>query len=162
MRRGRRLFIDYAGTTVPILDPKTRDVVLDAQIFVSVLWFSNYVFSEATANQELSGWIGSHVHCFEFLSLGAVPSFFVPDNLKIGISISDLYNPSSTRPTARWRSTTLWQCFQIASNLQGTRRPQNSRSNWSLAGSWPVSEIEPSLTLSNSTNGPSLRKPGRI
>ena len=52
-------------------------MALDAQIFVSVLGFSTYVFSEATPSQELSCWIGSHVHCFAFL--GGVPTLLVPD-----------------------------------------------------------------------------------
>ena len=88
---GDRLFLDYAGTTVPIRDPKTGGVALDAQIFVSVLGFSNYVFSEATASQELSCWIGSHVRCFAFLE--GVPALLVPDNLKSGITTPDLYEP---------------------------------------------------------------------
>ena len=88
---GDRLFIDYAGTTVPIQDPKTGGVALDAQIFVAVLGFSNYVYSEATSSQELSCWISSHVRCFAFL--GGVPALLVPDNLKSGITTPDLYEP---------------------------------------------------------------------
>ena len=88
---GDRLFIDYAGTTVPIRDPQSGKVALDTQIFVAVLGFSNYVFSEATSSQELSCWIGSHVRCFEFL--GGVPALLVPDNLKSGITTPDLYEP---------------------------------------------------------------------
>ena len=78
---GDRLFIDYAGSTVPIRDPKTGEWALEAQIFVAVLGFSNYVFAEATSSQDLSCWIGSHVRCFAFL--GGVPALLVPDNLKI-------------------------------------------------------------------------------
>ena len=88
---GDRLFIDYAGTTVPIQDPKTGGVALNAQIFVAVLGFSNYVYSEATSSQELSCWISSHVRCFAFL--GGVPALLVPDNLKSGITTPDLYEP---------------------------------------------------------------------
>ena len=88
---GDRLFLDYAGTTVPIHDPRTGQVAASAQIFVSVLGFSNYVFSEATASQDLSCWIGSHVRCFEFL--GGVPALLVPDNLKSGVTSPDLYEP---------------------------------------------------------------------
>lgn len=88
---GDRLFIDYAGTAVPIRDPKTGDVAMDAQVFVAVLGFSNYVFSEATPSQELSCWIGSHVRCFE--DMQGVPALLVPDNLKSGITTPDLYEP---------------------------------------------------------------------
>ena len=88
---GDRLFLDYAGTTVPIQDPQSGKVALDAQVFVAVLGFSNYVFAEATSSQELSCWIGSHVRGFEFL--GGVPALLVPDNLKSGITTPDLYEP---------------------------------------------------------------------
>jgi len=88
---GDRLFIDYAGSTVPIRDPKTGQVALDAQVFVAVLGFSTYVFAEATPSQDLASWIGSHVRCFEFLE--GVPALLVPDNLKSGITAPDLYEP---------------------------------------------------------------------
>lgn len=88
---GDRLFIDYAGTTVPIQDPRSGKVGMAAQIFVAVLGFSNYVFAEATQSQDLSSWIGSHVRCFAFL--GGVPALLVPDNLKSGITTPDLYEP---------------------------------------------------------------------
>ena len=74
---GDRLFVDYAGTGVPIRDPRTGEVCLSAQVFVSVLGFSAYVYSEATPSQELPFWIASHVRCFEFL--GGVPALLVPD-----------------------------------------------------------------------------------
>jgi transposase len=88
---GDRLFLDYAGSTVPIRDPKTGDVALDAQVFVAVLGFSNYVFAEATPSQDLASWIGSHVRCFEYLE--GAPALLVPDNLKSGITTPDLYEP---------------------------------------------------------------------
>ncbi|AFS53863.1 transposase, IS21 family [Leptospirillum ferriphilum ML-04] len=50
---GDRLFVDYAGTAVPIRDPKTGEVCLSAQVFVSVLGFSAYVYSEAGGFQDL-------------------------------------------------------------------------------------------------------------
>ncbi len=74
---GDRLFVDYAGTAVPIRDPKTGEVAMEAQVFVAVLGFSAYVYSEATPSQELPHWIASHVRCFEHL--GGVAALLVPD-----------------------------------------------------------------------------------
>ena len=117
---GDRLFIDYAGSTVPIRDPQTGEVAQDAQIFVAVLGFSNYVFAEATSSQELSCWIGSHVRCFEFL--GGVPALLVPDNLKSGITTPDLYEPLANETYRERKSTTPWRSSRRASSLPRTSR----------------------------------------
>jgi transposase len=92
-RAGDKLFVDYAGATIPIYPPDGE--VWQAQLFVAVLGASNYTFAEATASQQLSCWIGSHVRCFEFL--GSVPALVVPDNLRSGVSRSHRYEPLLNR-----------------------------------------------------------------
>ena len=56
-RAGEKLFIDYAGETVPIQDPRTGDI-RQAQIFVAALGASSYTYIEATWSQSLPDWIG--------------------------------------------------------------------------------------------------------
>jgi len=73
---GEKLFVDYAGQTVPVVDRRTGEV-RQAQIFVAVLGASNYTYVEATWSQGLADWIGSHRRCFEFL--GGVPALIIPD-----------------------------------------------------------------------------------
>ena len=87
---GERLFVDYSGQTVPVIDPATGEV-RQAQIFVAVLGASNYTYVEATWSQSLPDWIGSHVRCFEFM--GGVPVLLVPDNLKSGVTSPIFYDP---------------------------------------------------------------------
>lgn len=89
-RAGEKLFIDYAGHTIAIVDSRTGEES-QAQIFVAVLGASNYTFAEATATQSLPDWIGSHVRAFEFF--GAVPEILVPDNLKSGVTKAHRYEP---------------------------------------------------------------------
>ena len=69
-RAGDKLFIDYAGQTVPIVNRDTGEVT-NAQIFVAVLGASNYTYAEATLTQTLPDWIGAHTRAFAFL--GGVP-----------------------------------------------------------------------------------------
>jgi transposase len=76
---GERLFVDYSGQTVPVIDPATGEE-RQAQVFVAVLGASSYTYVEATRTQGLGDWIGSHVRCLEYL--GGVPELLVPDNLK--------------------------------------------------------------------------------
>ena len=47
---GERMFVDFAGDTVPIIDAQTGELS-DAQIFVSVLGASGYLYAEATRSR---------------------------------------------------------------------------------------------------------------
>ena len=91
-RAGEKLFVDYAGQTVPIIDRLTGEI-REAQIFVAVLGASNYTYAEATWSQGLPDWIGSHVRTFRFL--GGVPELVVPDNLRSGVSKAHRYEPDA-------------------------------------------------------------------
>lgn len=87
---GEKLFVDYAGQTLPIVNPDTGEV-RDAQVFVAVLGASSYTYAEATWSQTLPDWIGAHVRAFQFY--GGLPELIVPDNLKSAISKACRYDP---------------------------------------------------------------------
>lgn len=89
-KAGEKLFVDYAGQTVEIVEAKTGECRL-AQIFVAVLGASNYTFAEATFSQKLEDWVSSHIRAFEFF--GGVPAMIVPDNLKSGVKKACRYEP---------------------------------------------------------------------
>ena len=89
-RAGEKLFVDWAGDTIPIHDPATGEV-RPASIFVAVQGASSYTFAQATPSQELPHWISSHIHAFEYF--GGVPQMVVPDNTKTGVSRSCRYEP---------------------------------------------------------------------
>ncbi len=91
---GEKLFVDYAGATIPVQDPQGGPV-RQAAIFVAVLGASNYTYAEATESQELKHWIGSHLRTFEFL--GGVPKLVVPDNTRTGVSRACRYEPDLNR-----------------------------------------------------------------
>ena len=79
---GDKLFIDYSGLTMPIVDQKTGEIT-KAQIFVCVLGASGYTFVHATQSQSTKDFIKSHVLAFNFY--GGVPNILVPDNLKAAV-----------------------------------------------------------------------------
>jgi transposase len=89
-KAGEKLFIDYAGHTVPVTDRSTGEVRF-AEIFVAVQGASSYLYCEATWSQGLPDWIASHIRAFEFF--GGVPEVLVPDNLKAGVTSPHLYEP---------------------------------------------------------------------
>jgi len=89
-KAGEKLFVDYCGPTMRIVDPNTGEYHT-AQVFVAVMGASNYTYAEATWSQGLENWVMSHARCFEFL--GGVPELVVPDNLKSGVSKACRYEP---------------------------------------------------------------------
>lgn len=89
-KAGDKLFVDYSGKGIEVVNPRTGEI-RRAEIFVGVLGASNYTFAEATWNQSLKDWIGSHVRAFEYF--GGVPACIVPDNLKSGVSKPWYYDP---------------------------------------------------------------------
>src|SRR5262249_43328759 len=74
---GDKLFVDYAGDTVPVIIDRLTGQVRAAQIFVAVLGASNFTYAEASWTQALADWIGAHTRAFA--ALGGVPKLLVPD-----------------------------------------------------------------------------------
>ena len=94
---GERLFVDYAGTTLTVIDGLTGEV-MTAQLFVAVLGASSYTYAEATWTQTLADWIGSHTRAFAFF--GGVTAIIVSDNIKAGITKACFYEPAVNRAYA--------------------------------------------------------------
>ncbi|MFY9140016.1 MAG: IS21 family transposase [Thermacetogeniaceae bacterium] len=89
-RAGEKMFVDWAGQTIPIFDPKTGKSQ-DAYIFVAVLGASSYTYAEAFLSQELPKWISAHRNAFNYFQ--GVPEIIVPDNLKTGVTKPCYYEP---------------------------------------------------------------------
>lgn len=94
---GEKLFVDYAGATLDVVDPTTGEV-REAELFVAVLGASSYTYAEATWTQALPDWIGSHIRAFDFF--GGVPGQIVSDNLKSGVTKACFYEPTVNRTYA--------------------------------------------------------------
>jgi transposase len=91
---GEKLFVDYAGSTVPIVDAATGEIT-QSQIFVATLGASNYTFACATLRQTTEDWIGAQVLALEFM--GGVPRLVVPDQTRALIKAPDRYDPEPNR-----------------------------------------------------------------
>ena len=93
-RAGEKLFVDFAGDTIGIVDPATGEI-RRAQLFVAVLGASNFTYAEALPSQELAHWCAAHVRAFEFF--GGVPAILVPDNLHSAVDRPHRYEPELNR-----------------------------------------------------------------
>jgi transposase len=95
---GDKLFVDYAGNTVPVIIDRLTGETRQAQIFVAVMGASNFTYVEATWTQGLADWIAAHTHAFT--ALGGVPHLLVPDNTKVAVIKACLYEPQVNRTYA--------------------------------------------------------------
>jgi transposase len=95
---GDKLFVDYAGDTVPVIVDRLTGEIRQAQIFVAVLGASNFTYAEATWTQGLSDWIGAHTRAFA--AIGGAPRLLVPDNAKVAVIKACLYEPQVNRTYA--------------------------------------------------------------
>jgi transposase len=98
-RAGEKLFADYAGPTVPIVDAATGEI-RPASIFVAVLGASSYTFACATPGQTQADWLTGMSRALTFI--GGVPALIVPDNPRALVSMPDRYEPELNRATAEF------------------------------------------------------------
>ena len=95
---GDKLFVDYAGDTVPVIIDRLTGATRPEQIFVAVLGASNFTYAEATWTQGLGDWIAAHTRAFA--AIGGVPQLIVPDNAKVAVIKACLYEPQVNRTYA--------------------------------------------------------------
>lgn len=91
---GEKLFVDYAGQTVPVVDA-TSGEERRAHVFVAVWGASNFTYAEATWTETKRDWIGAHVNALTYA--GGAPALLVPDNPKALIAEANRYEPEPNR-----------------------------------------------------------------
>ncbi len=84
-RAGEKLFIDYAGPTVALVDGNR------AHIFVAALGASGYTFAYATPRETMADWLGATAQALRFY--GGCTELIVPDTPKALIANPDRYEP---------------------------------------------------------------------
>ena len=89
-RAGEKLFIDFSGDGIDVIDPLTGEVK-KATLFVAVLGASNYTYIEPVLHEDLPTWVQCHVNAMAFF--GGVTELWVPDNPKVGVNKPDRYEP---------------------------------------------------------------------
>jgi len=135
-RAGEKLFVDYAGQTVPIVNRSTGEI-RDAQIFVAVMGASNYTYVEATWSQSLPDWIGSHVRAFSFF--GGVPEVIVPDNLRSGVKEACFYDPD-INPTYQ-EMATYYGSIVLPARVRKPRDKAKVETGVKLVEQWILSRV---------------------
>jgi len=93
-KAGEKLFSDFAGQTLPIVDPATGEIS-QAHLFVASMGFSNYTHAEAFPSEQLPCWVAGHMNAFA--NFGAAPHIIVCDNPKAIVTKADRYEPELNR-----------------------------------------------------------------
>lgn len=91
-RAGEKLFIDYAGPTIALMDHDRE--VGRANLFVAALGVSGYCFAYATPAQTARDWLAATAKALTFY--GGVPQLIVPDNPRALVTVADRYEPKLT------------------------------------------------------------------
>ena len=87
---GEKLYIDFAGDTMPYVDRETGEVK-QAQVFVATLPYSNYTFLMALPSQKSEDFL--HGLSCGLSYFGGSPKILVPDNLKAAVTKTNKYEP---------------------------------------------------------------------
>lgn len=89
-KAGEKLFVDFAGLTMPVTDPGTAEI-RQVPIFGGAMGASNRIFATARAAQTTECWLSGLDESFDFY--GALPEILVPDNPKACVTSPDTYEP---------------------------------------------------------------------
>ncbi len=95
-RPGEDLFVDYSGKRPSITDRQTG-LKTPVEMWVGALGTSRKTFVYCTHSQQLHDWIEAHQKAIEFY--GALPLYFVPDNLKSAVVSVSRKNGHYINPT---------------------------------------------------------------
>ena len=87
---GDKVYVDYAGDTLPYVDPDTGELK-EAQVFVAILGWSQYAYVEAMRSQTVEEFIAACENAFHFFR--GIPLALVPDNLKSAVFKASKYEP---------------------------------------------------------------------
>lgn len=89
-----KLFIDFAGKKLGYVDKQTGEVI-ECQVFVACLPYSDYSFVMAVKSQSTEEFLHALSCCLH--DLGGVPQALVPDNLKAAVIKANRYEPGINR-----------------------------------------------------------------
>lgn len=89
-KAGEKLFIDYTGKKLHIIDKQTGEI-RPVEVFIATLGASQYTYVEASFSQQIPDFINSVQNCLHYL--GGVPECIIPDNLKSAVTKSNRYEP---------------------------------------------------------------------
>jgi len=93
-KAGEKMFVDFSGDKPHYQDPVTGKL-REAELFVSVLGASSYLFARAVPDQTKESFVECNIRAMEYY--GGCPECIVPDNLKGAVTHACYYDPEINR-----------------------------------------------------------------
>lgn len=90
MKAGDKLFVDYTGNKLRLMDKNTGEE-REVEVFVAILGASQLIYAEASLHQKQEDVIRSTENCLHYY--GGVPKAIVPDCMKTAVTKADKYEP---------------------------------------------------------------------
>ncbi len=90
-KEGDKVYVDFAGATLPYVDEFSGEIK-KAQVFLSILGWSQYTYVEALPDQTVEEFIAGCENALRFYK--GVPLAIVPDNLKSAVFKACKYEPA--------------------------------------------------------------------
>ena len=117
---GEKLFVDYAGDTIPVVIDRLTGQTRPAQIFVAVLGASSFLYAEASWTQGLADWVESHNRAFAAIGGGggAAGAGQHQGRGDQGLPVRPGDQP---RPMPTWRRITAPRCCRLGPTSPATR-----------------------------------------
>ena len=89
-KAGDKMFIDFTGKKLHIIDTSTGEVIA-VEVFIAILGASQLTYVEATGGQDMADFILACENALHFF--GGTTAAVVPDNLKSAVIKSNRYEP---------------------------------------------------------------------
>jgi transposase len=96
-KAGEKMFVDFSGDKPSYQDQATGKII-EAELFVSALGASSYIFARAVPDQTTESFIKCNTKAFEFY--GGCSECLIPDNLKAGVTHACYYDPEINKTLA--------------------------------------------------------------
>ena len=93
-KAGEKMFVDFSGNKPHYQDPQTGKII-EAELFVSALGASSYIFARAVPDQTQENFVDCTIGALEYYV--GCPECIVPDNLKAGVTHACYYDPEINR-----------------------------------------------------------------
>jgi transposase len=87
---GQKLFIDFAGKHLHIID-KATGALMPVEVFIGILPASQYIFVKAVMSQSLADFSMATTSCLDYI--GGVPQSITTDNLRAAVNKSSKTEP---------------------------------------------------------------------
>ena len=136
-RAGEKMFVDFAGATIPILIDARTGQTHQAQIFVACLGASSFTYVEATWGQTAADWVCAQANALA--AFGGAPQIIVPDNPKSTIAKACFYEPALNRTYADFAA--YHGVAVIPARVRKTRDKAKVESGVQVAQRWIVARL---------------------